>query len=158
AKSVNEGLSVVFAELEKDNFTGIGISCGGGMCNVCLAFMSVPVFSFSISKAGDYIDQSVAAVTSEVSSRIRVIKEENLDLSRTPRDKYESAMHIYYEEMILTLVESLRTEISESRNLPKLDKPIPIVLSGGTAKPKGFLEKFEKVFKQTAFPIKISEI
>src|SRR5262249_8559292 len=56
AKSVNEGLSVVFAELEKDNFTGIGISCGGGMCNVCLAFMSVPVFSFSISKAGDYID------------------------------------------------------------------------------------------------------
>jgi nucleoid DNA-binding protein len=158
AKSVNEGLAVVFAELEKANFTGIGISCGGGMCNVCLAFMSVPVFSFSISKAGDYIDQSVASVTSEVATRIRVIKEESLDLSRPPRDKYENAMHIYYEEMILTLVEMLRTEISESRNLPKLDRPIPIIISGGTAKPKGFLEKFERVFRQTSFPLKISEV
>lgn len=158
AKSVNEGLSVVFAEMERDNFTGIGISCGGGMCNVCFAFMSVPVFSFSISKAGDYIDKSVAAVTSEVPTRIRVIKEDSLDLSRAPKDKYESAMHIYYEEMILTLVETLRTEISETRNLPRLDRSIPIVLSGGTARPKGFLEKFEKVFKQTDFPIKVSEV
>jgi nucleoid DNA-binding protein len=158
AKSVNEGLSVVFAEMEKDNFTGIGISCGGGMCNVCFAFMSVPVFSFSISKAGDYIDNSVAAVTSEVPTRVRVIKEDSLDLSRTPKDKYENAMHIYYEEMILTLVETLRTEISESRNLPRLDRAIPIVLSGGTAKPKGFVEKFDKVFRQTDFPIKISEV
>jgi hypothetical protein len=158
AKSVNEGLSVVFAEMEKDNFTGIGVSCGGGMCNVCFAFMSVPVFSFSISKAGDYIDNAVASVTSEVPTRIRVIKEESLDLSRPPKDKYESAMHIYYEEMILTLVETLRTEISESRNLPRLDRAIPIVLSGGTAKPKGFLEKFEKIFRQNDFPIKVSEV
>ncbi|MBL8150202.1 MAG: HU family DNA-binding protein [Blastocatellia bacterium] len=158
AKSVNEGLAVVFAELEKDNFTGIGISCGGGMCNVCLAFMSVPVFSFSISKAGDYIDTAVAAVTSEVPTRIRVIKEESLDLSRQPKDKYENAMHIYYEEMILTLVEALRSEISESRNLPKLDRPIPIVISGGTAKPKGFIDKFDKIFKQNDFPIKVSEV
>lgn len=158
AKSVNEGLSVVFAEMEKDNFTGIGISCGGGMCNVCFAFMSVPVFSFSISKAGDYIDKAVASVTNELPTRIRVIKEESLDLSKPPRDKYESAMHIYYEEMILTLVEGLRSEISESRNLPKLDRSIPIVLSGGTAKPKGFLEKFEKIFRQTDFPIKISDV
>ncbi|MEW6730332.1 MAG: HU family DNA-binding protein [Acidobacteriota bacterium] len=158
AKSVNEGLAVVFAELEKDSFTGIGISCGGGMCNVCLAFMSVPVFSFSISKAGDYIDNSVAAVTNEVPTRIRVIKEEGLDLSRQPKDKYEGAMHIYYDEIILTLVESMRTEITESRNLPKLDRPIPIVLSGGTAKPRGFLERFERIFKQNDFPIKISEI
>jgi nucleoid DNA-binding protein len=158
SKSVNEGLSVVFSELEKDNFTGIGISCGGGMCNVCFAFMSVPVFSFSISKAGDYIDNSVAAVTSEVATRIRVVKEESLDLSRPPRDKYENAMHIYYEEVILTLVEALRTEISEARNMPKLDRPIPIVLSGGTAKPKGFLQKFDKMFRQIDFPIKVSEV
>lgn len=158
AKSVNEGLSVVFAELEKENFTGIGISCGGGMCNVCFAFMSVPVFSFSISKAGDYIDQAVAGVTNEIPTRIRVIKEESLDLSRMPKDKYENAMHIYYEEMILTLVEAMRAEISESRNLPKLDRAIPIVLSGGTASPKGFLEKFDRIFKQNEFPVKISDI
>ena len=30
AKSINEGLAVVFANLEKENFSGIGISFGGG--------------------------------------------------------------------------------------------------------------------------------
>ena len=59
AKGINEGLAVVFAELERENFSGIGISCGGGMCNVALAFMSIPVMTFSINKAGDYIDRNV---------------------------------------------------------------------------------------------------
>ena len=39
--SINEGLATVMAELAEDNFTGIGISMGGGMCNVCLAYLSV---------------------------------------------------------------------------------------------------------------------
>ena len=29
--AINEGLAVIFSELEDNNFTGIGISCGGGM-------------------------------------------------------------------------------------------------------------------------------
>lgn len=50
AKAINEGLAVVFAELQSENFTGIGISCGGGMCNVCVSFLSVPMLSFSVPK------------------------------------------------------------------------------------------------------------
>jgi hypothetical protein len=37
-----------------------GISCGGGLCNVCLAYLSVPVFRFSIPKGGGFIVSSVA--------------------------------------------------------------------------------------------------
>ena len=59
-KSINEGLAVIYSELESTNYTGIGISCGGGLCNVCVAYLSVPVMSFSIPKAGDYIDNSAA--------------------------------------------------------------------------------------------------
>src|SRR5580698_6251640 len=44
-KSINEGLAVIYSELESSNYTGIGISCGGGLCNVCVAYLSVPVFS-----------------------------------------------------------------------------------------------------------------
>ena len=40
--AINEGLAVIFSELEDHNFTGIGISCGGGMCNVTLAYLSIP--------------------------------------------------------------------------------------------------------------------
>ncbi|HJZ68201.1 MAG TPA: HU family DNA-binding protein [Blastocatellia bacterium] len=158
AKSINEGLAVVFAELEKENFSGIGVSCGGGMCNVALAFMSIPVMTFSINKAGDYIDRNVGAVTGELPTRIRLLKEEGLDLSRQPQNKYESALHIYYDDVILSLVESLRGALAETKNLPRIDKPIPIVLSGGTAKPKGFLEKFQRAIERDGFPLEISEI
>jgi nucleoid DNA-binding protein len=158
SKGVNEGLAVVFAELEKENFSGIGISCGGGMCNVALAFMSIPVMTFSITKAGDYIDRSVASVTGEVATRIRIIKEESLDLARTPENKFESALHIYYDDVILSLVESLRNALAEAKNMPGTEKPVPIVLSGGTAMPKGFLEKFQQAIERDKFPLAISEI
>jgi nucleoid DNA-binding protein len=158
AKGVNEGLAVVFAELERENFSGIGISCGGGMCNVALAFMSIPVMTFSMNKAGDYIDRNVGAVTSETAARIRAIKEESLDLSRSPQNKYESALHVYYDDVVLSLVEALRSALAETRNMPRIDKPIPIVLSGGTAKPKGFIDKFRQAIERDGFPLQISEI
>ena len=158
ARPINEGLAVVYSELEEENFSGIGISCGGGMCNVCVAFMSLPVITFSLGKAGDYIDRNVAAVTGEKPTRIRVIKEEGLDLSVAPKNKYESALHIYYDEVIESLVETLRSSLAETKNLPRIDKPIPIVLSGGTAKPQGFLDKFYKTVQRDGFPLEISEI
>jgi hypothetical protein len=50
AKSISEGLAVVYAELGDTNYSGIGISCGG-LCNICLAYLSVPVMHFSVPKA-----------------------------------------------------------------------------------------------------------
>lgn len=158
AKSVNEGLAVVFAELQNENFTGIGISLGGGMCNVCVAFLSVPMLTFSLPIAGDYIDASVAAVVDETKTRVRIIKEEALDLARQPKDKVTSALHIYYDEVINSLVSKLREEFENSRQLPKLDRAMPIVLSGGTAKPRGFREKFEAAIKREGFPVQISDV
>jgi len=158
AKAINEGLAVIFAELESDNFTGIGISCGGGMCNVCLAYMSVPVFAFSTSKAGDYIDTSVASVTGDATTRIRVLKEGSFDLRKAAKDKYESALGIYYEEMILALVEALRTDFVRAANLPRMDRPIPIVLSGGTASPKGFVEHFREALDTADLPFRVSDV
>lgn len=158
AKGINEGLAVVFAELQDENFTGIGISCGGGMCNVCVSFMSMPMITFSIPKGGDYIDESVASVLNETSTRVRLLKEDTLDLSRPPRDEITSAMHIYYEDVLQTLMVRLRDELEGSRHLPTLDRPLPIVISGGTAKPPGFLQKFESMFKASNLPIQISDI
>jgi hypothetical protein len=158
AKAVNEGLAVVFAELQAENFTGIGISCGGGMCNVCVSFLSVPMLTFSIPMGGDYIDTSVAEVVNESVTQVRLLKEQTLDLSRQPRDKVTGALHIYYEEVLTRLVEKLREEFESSRQLPKLDRPIPIVLSGGTARPRGVMQKFEGILKSSDFPVQISEV
>lgn len=157
-KSINEGLAVIFSELEEENFTGLGISVGGGMCNVCLAFLSVPVLTFSISKGGDYIDDAVSSVTGEVNTRVRRIKENDLDLTSKPRNEVEDALHIYYEDLILTLVKTLKDNISQTSKIPKFEKPIQIALSGGSVMPNGFKKRFEYFLKQEEFPLKVSEV
>jgi tRNA A37 threonylcarbamoyltransferase TsaD len=116
------------------------------------------MLSFSIPIAGDYIDSSVAAVVDETVTRVRLTKEESLDLSRQPKDKITSALHIYYEEVINSLVNKLRDEFENSRQLPKVDRPMPIVLSGGTARPRGFLQKFEAAVRSGGFPVQISDV
>jgi hypothetical protein len=157
-KSINEGLSVIYAELDQSNYTGIGISCGGGLCNVCLAYLSVPVMSFSIPRAGDYIDTSAASVTGERINRIRLEKEESFHFNGFSPGKLHQVLSVYYDEMIHSLVTGMKQAIAGTRNMPKMGKPIPIVLSGGTAMPDGFKERFEAVLKESDFQLPISEI
>lgn len=156
--AINEGLAVVYGEMESTNFTGIGISCGGGLCNVCLAYLSVPVFSFSVPKAGDFIDSSAAAATGEVATRIRIAKECDFHFNGHFADKTKQSISIYYEDMIQSLVTGMRDAFLASKTMPKLGRSIPLVLSGGTVMPKGFRDRFDKVLKAANFPIAISEV
>ncbi|HLM57567.1 MAG TPA: hypothetical protein VK422_15735 [Pyrinomonadaceae bacterium] len=160
AKAVNEGQAVVFSELQDENFTGIGISFGGGMCNVSVSFMSMPMITFSVPKSGDYIDRNVAEVLGERNStRVRLYKEENLDLSRQPKDDMTRALHIFYEDVLQSLIDRLRSEFKHSSQLPKLDRPMKIVLAGGTARPAGFHQKFEQMLRADGdFPIEIADV
>ena len=158
ARPIAEGLAVVFGELGDANFTGIGVSCGSGLCNVCLAVLSVPVISFSVPKAGDFIDAQSAAVTGELATRMRVTKEQGFRLNGISGDRVQNALNVYYDEVILSLTNALRTVISSSQKLPRLDHSVPVVLSGGTAVPKGFLERFTVALRAQDFPIRLSEV
>jgi hypothetical protein len=157
-RSINEGLAVIYAELESSNYTGIGISCGGGLCNVCLSYLSVPVLSFSIPKAGDYIDASTASVTGERANRIRMLKEESFHFNGYFADKTHQVLGVYYDEMIQALTQGMREAFLTARSKIKIGKPVPLVLSGGTALPVGFRDRFEKILKEQDFPIPISYI
>jgi actin-like ATPase involved in cell morphogenesis len=158
AIAINEGLAVIFSELEDHNFTGIGVSCGGGMCNATLAFLSIPSIMVSLPKAGDFIDRSVGEAVGEHATRVKVIKEESLDLSKDPKDKMEKALHIYYEDLVESLVEKLAQSLSQADKLPRSDRPIPIVLAGGSAKPRGFKDMFEKALSARSLPVDISGV
>ena len=159
-KPINEGLAVIYSELSQNDFTGMGISLGGGMANVCLAVMAVPVFSFSVARAGDWIDAEVARVTNETASKITAIKEAGLDLTKPESNltKTEQALSIYYDHLIEYIINCIKNEIEKQNKIPRLEKPIPIVVSGGTAKPKGFLERFKKALNKINLPLKISEV
>jgi hypothetical protein len=158
AQAIQEGLAVVFGEMSSSNYTGIGISCGSGLCNVCLAVLSVPVISFAVPKAGDFIDMQAAAVTGELATRMRVQKELNFVVNGLSGDRVQNALAVYYDDVIQTLANTLRSTISSTQRLPKLDQSVPIVLSGGTAIPKGFLKRFTAALRTEDFPIKISEV
>ena len=157
-KAINEGLAVVYGEMEDTNYSGIGISCGGGLCNVCLAYLSVPVLSFAVPKAGDFIDQSASLITGELSTRIRITKESNFHINGHYSDKVQQVLGVYYDDMIKSLVDGLNQTLANTRNMPRIAKPVPIVLSGGTAMPQGFRERFEKMLKESAFPLAVSEV
>jgi hypothetical protein len=148
----------VLAELADESFTGIGISCGGGMCNVALSYLSVPSLTFSIAQGGDYIDASVSAVVQEPATRVKAIKEESLDLARPGHDKVDKALHIYYDKLIDTLVDELCAAVTRSQKLPRTQKPLPIVLAGGTAKPHGFRERFDRALRRRTLPFQVADV
>lgn len=158
AISINEGLAAVMAELAEDNYTGIGISMGGGLCNICLSYMSVPVITYSIPKGGDYIDMKTSMDVGVPATHVKSIKEEGIDLLAMPKNKMELALQVYYTDVINHLVSSMQKVIGSSDKMPKMTEPIPIVISGGTSRPKGFKERFELVLKSIRLPIAISSV
>jgi hypothetical protein len=65
---------------------------------------------------------------------------------------------VYYEDVIQSLVTALVAAFRGARELPKISRPIPLVLSGGTAMPKGFSERFERVLAASHFPLELSGV
>lgn len=155
---VNEGHATVLACLEESQLNGIGISLGAGMCNGCLSYLSVPVLTFGYHRGGDYIDQATAAVTEMSPSEIRLAKETELDLSRSPGNRVENALQIFHDELIRGILNRLQEAIEASTNLPRIHQSMPLVLGGGTVMPRGFLERFRKIFSEFSFSIPISEV
>ncbi|RIK64389.1 MAG: hypothetical protein DCC64_04435 [Planctomycetota bacterium] len=155
----NEGLAIVFSELGDDEFTGIGISCGGGMVNVCVAFRSMNVISFSSAKGGDWIDQQAAQVMGCAASRITHIKESGVDIN-APKTPEEEAIVIYYRHLIKYSLENIMKKFAITKDIPNFPKPVPIAVSGGTSMVGGFIEVFKDEFSKVSknFPIKISDI
>ncbi|MBE7492433.1 MAG: hypothetical protein HS108_11830 [Planctomycetes bacterium] len=155
----NEGQAIVFSELGDDDFTGIGISCGGGMVNVCVAFRSMNVIIFSSAKGGDWIDQQAAQVMGCAASKITAIKERGVDIN-APKTPEEEAIVIYYRHLIKYSLENIVKKFAVTKDIPNFPKPVPIAISGGTSKVGGFVDVFKDEFSKmaTKFPIKISDI
>ncbi len=156
-KAMLEGHALVFSELEEEDYTGIGISCGGGMFNICVAYKSVPALTFSTSRGGDWIDQNVATALNLPAPQVCAAKEGGLDL-RNPKNRIEDAASIYYRHLIQYTLETIKQKFESAQNLPHFSHPISIVCAGGTSMPKGFIEIFREEFRKVNFPIEVKDI
>lgn len=156
-KPLVEGLAVIYSELEKDEFTGIGISCGGGMFNICVAYKGIQAVAFSTARGGDWIDNSAAKALNLTSAQVCAVKESGIDI-RKPTNRIEEAIGIYYRHLISQTVVLIRQRLEEAESMPSFKDPIKVVCAGGTALAGGFIETLRDELQKSQFPIPVSDV
>ena len=154
---INEGMAVIYSELADHNFTGLGISFGAGMTNVCLSYYAVPVMTFSVARGGDWIDEQTATATGESVDKVTSIKEEDFKLDfTTDAGGVEGALSIYYDNLLDYVIENVAREVNEEDVEEGLD--VPVVVTGGTASPPGFEKLFQDRLDNADIPFSISDV
>ena len=156
---MTEALAVVYSELAETQYTGIGMSFGAGMCNIVYSFMGMPVFAFSLSRGGDWIDSHAAKHTDETHNVVTAIKEKADFSLYDSTTGIQRAISIYYESLLSYVVEKFKElyEKTPKKQLPNVTMEMPIVIAGGTSLVLGFVERLRELTAE-GFPVPISEI
>ncbi len=169
-KKIEEPVALGYEGLVDTQLTGVALSMGAGMCNIAVMYQGMTALSFSVSRGGDWVDENVSMDTGVSKAKVTNIKETSttLDLSSaTYQNIYEEdtdeanvliAIRSYYGALINYLLTNLKVQFEGVENVPNFPEPVPIVIGGGTALVKGFLDVFNEQFDQDEFPIPISEI
>lgn len=160
AKPINEAEALCYAGLEDSDYTGIGVSCGAGMTNVCVMLNGEPTVMFSTTKSGDWIDRMSAVATGEPDSVVQVEKEHGEYTIGQPVENNQvlEAVCAYYERLIDYTTKYLSVALSNHKALPKFKEPLKVVVAGGTSRANGYIETFEKMLKENNFPLPVKEV
>jgi hypothetical protein len=159
AKSINEAEALCYAELGENDYTGIGISCGAGMTNICVMLNGEPTVVFSTTKSGDWVDRMSAVATGEPDSVIQAEKEAGGFKIGEPSDSpILSAVSSYYERLIDYTTKQLSSALTGHKSLPKFKDPLTIVIAGGTSQADGYVDHFTKRLGENNFPLAVKEI
>jgi hypothetical protein len=159
ARSVNEAEALCYAELENDDYTGISISAGSGMHNICVMLNGEPTVLLSTTKSGDWIDRMASVATGENDSVVQAEKENGDFTVGEPNDNQVlAAVSSYYERLIDYTTKQLSAALTGHKSLPKFKEPLTIVIAGGTSLAKGYVKMFKEKLEENNFPLQIKEI
>jgi hypothetical protein len=159
ARSINEAEALCYAELSDCDYTGIGISCGAGMTNICVMLNGEPTVVFSTTKSGDWVDRMSSVATGEPDSVVQAEKEGGGFTIGQPNDNtILSAISAYYERLIDYTTKQLSVALSNHKSLPKFKNPLTIVIAGGTSQAAGYVDYFSAKLKENHFPLQIKEV
>jgi hypothetical protein len=158
-KAINEAEALCYAELEDSDYTGIGISCGAGMTNICVMLNGEPTVVFSTTKSGDWVDRMSAVATGEQDSVVQVEKEGgDFTIGQPNSSNILAAVSVYYERLIDYTTKNLTMALSNHKSLPKFKDPLTIVIAGGTSQAKGYVDYFRSSLEKQGFPLNVKEI
>lgn len=159
AKAINEAEALCYAELEKEDYTGLSISAGSGMHNICVMLNGEPTVLLSTTKSGDWIDRMAAVATGEPDSVVQAEKENGEFVIGQPNEnQILGAVSSYYERLIDYTTKQISAALTDHPLLPKFKDPLTIVIAGGTSLAKGYVETFTRKLEENNFPLKIKEI
>lgn len=163
AQSLYEGVSLIYSECADSDFTGIGISFGAGMTNIAVVFKGVTALTFSLARGGDWIDENATMhIAGMVSNRITAVKERpnfsltDFDIGDKKERRIREALSYYYTDLISYTVNQIMTQLNTIT--VQFPSKVPVIISGGTSKPVGFLDIIKSEFNNYEFPFDISEI
>jgi len=155
----NEAMAIIFSQCAEENFSGLAVSFGSGMCNIALAYQAAKAMDFSLARGGDWIDQHAAKAVGKTASQMCAVKERGVDLAK-PTSREQEAIALYIRSIIDFCLQNISAQFRKVQGDVDLPEPVPFVISGGTSKAGGFLEIFQQEFEKIrkTFPIKISTV
>lgn len=159
AHPTNEAMAIIFSQCAPENFSGLSVSFGSGMCNAALSYQATTGMEFSLARGGDWIDTHTAKNVGKTASQMCALKEKGVDLLK-PEGRDQEALAFYIRALIDYCLQNIAAQFKKVQSQVDLPEPVPFVVSGGTTKAGHFIEvfteEFEKIRKK--FPIPISEI
>lgn len=159
SQPMNEAFAIALSELLDDGLTGICLSYGAGMNNICVVHEGDPLVEFSLLRGGDFIDQSAGRALDISPSLVQMEKEAGTDLFDIGNSKIMEAVAVYYSSVINYTIQNIAYELKKrEKTMPLFREPIPIVVSGGLTLAKGFVRKVQEAINNTDFPIKVGEV
>ena len=159
ARAINEAEALCYSELENDDYTGVCLSWGAGMVNVCVMLNGEPVVKFSTTKSGDWVDRMAAVATGESDSIVQAEKENGDFVVGEPNENQVlSAVATYYDRLIDYTTKQLTSAMDGHKSIPKFKDALPVVVAGGTSKAKGFVDLFAKKLEENGFPLPVKEV
>lgn len=164
-KVIEEGLAVILSErpsVTLDDgtevpFSGIGMSFGAGRANCVVAYKGMQVIGMSVSRSGDWIDKQVSEQTAMPVSQVIDFKERQLDFDNIDEENDVAfALDAYYDAMLRHVIVLFSKKFIEVKS--QFDKPLDVVIAGGTSMPKGFERKLARIMKSVDIPFKIGDV
>lgn len=158
SQPINESFAIALSELLDEGLTGMCLSYGAGMTNVCVIHQGDPLVEFSLTRSGDYIDKSVGMALDISPSLVQLEKEAGIDLIK-PSTKIMEAVSVYYTSVINYTLNNILYELRKrEKELPLFKEEVPVIVSGGLTLAGGFISKFKDCLNTLDFPIKIGEV
>ena len=161
--SVNEAMAIIYSECAKENFSGIGISFGAGMANVAISYKGIEAHTFSTARAGDWIDLQASRDSGLIPNRVTNLKEKYMKLTGEVTIKNKKtkrvleSLYYHHKSLIEYTVKKIIQEFNDKVDM-EVDEEIPIIISGGTSMPEGFVNLFKNVISNYELPFEVSEI